>query len=71
MNHYKTTITSFNEEYNIVKIHKKDLIDVYLEKVDYGNLYYMISIRNDIPLDDGYIREFIIFAECDNFWGDN
>lgn len=64
----KTEIKKFNENYNIVKIYRDKTIDFYLEKVNYGHLYYICGVYEDIELARTYVLDFIFSAELENFW---
>ena len=70
-NKLKTTIKKFNEHYNIVKIYKNDMIDFYLEKIGYGDLYFIVGTENDIELTNNYIYISIGIAEQNKFWGED
>ena len=66
----KMEIFNFNKKYNIIKIHKKDCIEFYLEKINYGNLWHICGIECDLDLPDEMILENIDLAEYEKFWRD-
>lgn len=68
-NNIKAKIQNFNDDYNIIKIYRDKTIEFYLEKIDYGNLYYICGVYEDIELTRDYIYKAIGIAELDNFWG--
>lgn len=70
-NKLKITIKQFNEHYNIIKIYKNDMIDFYLEKNGYGDLYFIVGTEKDIELTNNYIYIAIGRAEQENFWGED
>ena len=63
-----TQIINFNKEYNIIKIYRDDTIEFYLEKIDYGNLFFMVGTYEDMKLTDDYINNFIEITKNDSFW---
>lgn len=69
-NNIKAEIQNFNDDYNIIKIYRDKTIEFYLEKIDYGNLYYICGVYEDIELTKDYIYKAIGIAELDNFWED-
>ena len=64
----KTTLTKFNEDYNIIKIYTKETIDFYIQKKDYGDLYYICGVYEDIDLQRDYVYRAIGIAEIEHFW---
>lgn len=66
----KTKIKKFNEHFNIIKIYKDDMIDFYLEKIGYGDLYFIVGTQNDTELTNHYIYMAIGRAEQNEFWGE-
>lgn len=66
----KTKIKKFNEHFNIIKIYKDDMVDFYLEKIGYGDLYFIVGTQNDIELTNHYIYMAIGRAEQNEFWGE-
>lgn len=53
----KYTYDSDNETFNIYQIDNDDMLDFYIERKDYANLYHCVSIyKKDKPND---ISEFI------------
>lgn len=64
----ETQIINFNKEYNIIKIYRDDTIEFYLEKIDYGNLFFMVETCQDMKLTDDYINNFIEITKNDSFW---
>lgn len=70
MKNIKAKIQNFNNDYNVIKLYKGDIIEFYLEKIDYGNLYYICGVYEDMELTKDNIYQSIRIAELDNFWGD-
>lgn len=68
----KTIIENFNQDYNIVKIYRKDFIDFYIEKKGYGNLYFMfgIELNGNFKPTKSQIYIQIGMAEQEQFWGE-
>lgn len=68
----ETIIENFNQDYNIVKIYKKDFIDFYIEKKGYGNLYFIfgIELKEYFNPKRSQIYIHIGMAEQEKFWGE-
>lgn len=66
----KTEILKFNEQYNIIKICKTNIVEFYLEKIGYGDLRYIVGVEYDIELFDEMVLKCIELAEYDKFWGE-
>ena len=64
----KIKIIKFNKNYNIIKIYRHKIIEYFLERVDYANLFYIIGSYEDIELTKNYILKSIQIAEELNFW---
>lgn len=69
MKKLKTDIIKFNEDYSIIKIYTKDTIDFYLQKSNYGHLYFICGVYEDIELIRDYVYQSIGIAELSDFWG--
>lgn len=71
MNKLYTEIMKFNEFYNIIKIQKDDIWEYYIEKVGYGDLRHLVSIKCNVDsFNNNYIELAIDIAETDGFWQD-
>jgi hypothetical protein len=69
MDKYQVAIEKFDDNYNIHKFFKEDIIEIYIEKVGYAHLYYVAGLVKNIELQQNYIQQFIDVAESENFWG--
>lgn len=69
MKNHQVTIERFNENYNIHKFYREDVIEIYLEKIGYAHLYFVVGLVENIELQQDYIQDFIDFAEKEKFWG--
>lgn len=69
MENYQVTIEKFNDKYNIHKFYREDTIEIYLEKIGYAHLYFVVGLVENIELRQDYIQDFIDFAEKEKFWG--
>lgn len=65
-----TTITEI-VAYNLITIYKEEdgYYHYYLEKKNYGHLFYMFGTKEKIEPDKQYLQEYINQAEEENFWG--
>ena len=68
MKHIKAKIQNFDDEYNIIKLYKDNIVEFYLEKIGYGDLCYICGVGDDIELTSDYIYKAIEIAEQENFW---
>lgn len=68
MKNIKAKIQNFNNDYNIIKLYKGDIIEFYLEKIGYANLHYIVGVYEDMELTKDYIYQSIGIAELNNFW---
>lgn len=68
MKNIKAKIQNFNNDYNIIKLYKGDIIEFYLEKIGYANLHYICGVYEDMELTKDYIYQSIGIAELGNFW---
>ena len=71
MKNYQVTIEKFNDKYNIHRFYREDTIEIYLEKIGYAHLYFIVGVKNDMELTQEYIETFIDYAENEEFWHDN
>lgn len=69
MSNYQVEIKQFNDKYNIHRFYREDTIEIYLEKIGYAHLYFVVGLVENIELTQAYIQQFIEFAEEENFWG--
>lgn len=60
---------NFNSKYNIIKIHS-DIVEFYIEKIGYGNLWHICGVEYDLELPDIMILDSINLAEYNKFWGE-
>lgn len=71
MNKLYTEIMKFNDSYNIIKIHKDNIWEYYIEKVGYGDLRHLVGIQYNVDrFDMNYVELAIDIAETDGFWKD-
>ena len=69
MNKLYTEIMKFNDSYNIIKIHKDNIWEYYIEKVGYRDLRYLVGCKENIDsFNNNYIELAIDIAETDGFW---
>ena len=69
MNKYQVAVEKFDDNYNIHKFYREDVIEIYIEKVGYAHLYFVIGFKEDREIVEDYIQRFIDFAEKEKFWG--
>ncbi len=66
-----TTLTEINSKYNLIKIKREDLVEYYVEKRGYANLFFICGIYYGGDVEKDYILEHIEFAEKEKFWGED
>lgn len=69
MEQINATIINFNKNYNIIKLYRGGgIIEYYLEKIDFGGLYFIVGTTYEIALTYDYVIEAIKIAEDGKFW---
>lgn len=64
-----TTCTKFNNDYNVIKMTRDNFNEFYLEKISYGDLFFMCGAGLE-ELSPAYVWEAIAAAEKEGFWQD-
>ena len=70
MKEIKATCQRINDEYNLIVLEREDTDEYYIEKVDYGNLYYycgLVKGEKYMPPKD-YLED--LANSISNFWED-
>ena len=63
---------SYSKDYNIITIERPNVIEFYLEKKGFGNLFFMAGrgkSSNSMGCINNFIDECIELAENQKFWG--
>ena len=70
MKEIKATCERINDEYNLIVLEREDIAEYYIEKVDYGNLYYYCGLAKE----EKYMpqKEFLedLVTRISDFWED-
>ena len=66
----KIKIKQINDLYNLIIIERKNIFEYFLEKENYGNLFYMFGLTEKLDLQTELIMEYIEIAEEQKFWGE-
>lgn len=64
----KVEIIKYNRNYNVIIIYKNNLLEYYLEKKGYGDLFYMFGAYDNFEIIPEIVEDHILVAKKRNFW---